>query len=215
MLTLVLRAVAMMLMLVVNRLVVDGYKGTIFIERNAITSRKGNPMNHGNRAMSYINAGAKERYVCKASPDMSVRRLLLESFLVDRCFLFMETLDNLVADPATSLLSLLENGDVVVTGTGVNGDESRRIRGKWSIDENDNRLNINLERTYAGKYLEYTAHSSFIGEIREDAGRMMYIQGTICEDDMEHEGKFVMMPTSSSFKSQISTKDVTKMLLTF
>ena len=212
MLTLVLRVVATMLLLVMDRWVVDGYKRTTFIGRNVITSRKGN---YRNRAMSYINAGAKERYVCKASPDMSVRRLLLESFLVDRCFLFMETLDNLVADPATSLLSLLGNGDVVVTGTGVNGDESRRIRGKWSIDENENRLNINLERTYAGKYLEYTAHTSFTGEIREDAGRMMYIQGTICEDDMEHEGKFVMMPTSSSFKSQISTKDVTKMLLTF
>ena len=125
----------------------------------------------------------------------------------------MEASDSLVVDPVISLLSLLENGSVALTGTRVEGDEGRYTRGKWSIDEIDNRLHIHLEQKYTGKYLYYTISSMFTGEICEDAGKAMYIKGTMYEDNAGCQGKFVMMPTSSSFKSKPASHDVAKMLL--
>ena len=207
----VLGVVAMILCVYTNIFMVDGYRQ---VQSKPWMTNK-NCHQRNQQRMSPLQAEVKERSRYKASPDISGQRLLLESFLVDRSFLFMETLDGVVADPVISLLSLHENGDVVLSGAGVNRDEGRHVRGEWSINEIDNRLNFNVERTYTGKYLDYNVRSSFTGEIiqSKDAGSMMYIRGTIREDDAESPGKFVMMPTSSTFNSLVGIRGIKEMLL--
>lgn len=116
----------------------------------------------------------------------------------------------MTVEPVISILSLKENGDVLLHGN--NGNNDVEIRGKWSIDENDNTLNLNVERTYSGKYLDYTVHSFLTGKIYEDSENMMYIRGKVFEDDADYEGNFVLMPTISRINVN-TNQDIKKVVL--
>ena len=170
--------------------------------RRAITSRGITSNSKFYAAIATPSAILPERKRIKNIKSASA--ILLESFVVNRAFYLEETFDS--SDPSTKrLLNFKDNGDIVQVAS-CDLIEAQEIKGKWSIND-DNELNMIIERKYsAGKYLEYNVHSHFNGNLLEDSD-LLFIHGNIVEEtsseirdetydqDREHAmGKFMMIP---------------------
>jgi hypothetical protein len=121
--------------------------------------------------------------------------LLFRSFCL-QTFRLKENFENVIHE---SVLTLAKNGDIIVHGWS-GGMNQKAIRGTWHLC--DDVLQMTIERTFIGKFTEYTVKSHFSGVAQEGASEFLIVGGEI-SDEMEdpdaepYVGSFVLVPTVS------------------